>query len=302
MDTSQLELIVKNQELFFYWLTERDSIRQKKEAGLPKPWTTDPILQKYKFCNVRREDDTVTKWIKNNWRDPCRGHPNMWFAMVVARLFNWPPTLDLIGFPLSDFNDIKEQWRHKLKAYREQGNKVFTGAYLVSTNGVSMDKIDYVLDRVLTPIWERGRSPLEGLLAFERTENEINVRPDTLESYWKYLTQFDGLGSFMAGQVVADLKYVDPVLEHASDWLTFAPLGPGSIRGLNRFHGRVKEKPLKQEQGLRELNDIRARLSEEYGIDLPVHDIQNCCCEFDKMVRLLRSEGKTRSRYNGLQD
>lgn len=291
MNIEPLELTRKNQELFFYWIKERESIRKKKEAGLPKPWTDDKILQSYKFCNVQREDDRVTVWIKNHWRDPNRGHPNMWFAMVVARLFNWPDTLHAIGYPLSDFTDIKETWRSLLKRRRDELKlKIFTGAYLVSTNGVAMDKVDYILDRVLTPIWERGCSPQH----LGESAGDWN-----LEDYWRFLTQFDGLGSFMAGQVVADLKYVDPVLEKATDWSSFAPLGPGSIRGLNRFFGRAKEKPLKQEQGLRELNEIRHRLIEEHGIDLPVHDVQNCCCETDKYIRLLRGEGKVRSCYKG---
>lgn len=280
--------MTENQDLFFYWVKERQSIHDKKEVGLPKPWTDNPILQRYKFCNVKREDDRVTIWIKNNWRDPYRGHPNMWFAMIVARLFNWPPTLDLIGFPLSDFDILKPLWRDQLKKHREQGNKVFTGAYLVSTNGVSMDKIDYILDRVLTPIWEGGRGPICEM--FQR---------DNLESYWKFLTQFDGLGSFMAGQVVADLKYIDPVLEKASDWWTFAPLGPGSIRGLNRFFGRPTDKSLKQEQGLKEISAVRQLLAAG-GIELPAHDVQNCMCESDKFIRLTRGEGKTRSTYPGV--
>lgn len=281
--------MTENQELFFYWVKERQSIHDKKEQGLPKPWTDNQILQHYKFCNVRREDDRVTIWIKNHWRDPCRGNPNMWFAMIVARLFNWPPTLDLIGFPLSDFDILKPLWRDQLKKYRKQGTKVFTGAYLVSTNGVSMDKIDYILDRVLTPIWERGRAPICE-----------PAHRDNLESYWKYLTQFDGLGSFMAGQVVADLKYIDPVLENASDWWTFAPLGPGSIRGLNRFFGRPTDKPLKQEQGSIEINALRLSIEAELNIVLPAHDVQNCCCETDKFIRLTKGEGKTRSTYPGV--
>lgn len=302
MNIAPLDLTLQNQHLFFYWVNERESIRKKKEAGLPKPWTDDPILQNYKFCNVRREDDRVTIWIKNNWRDPCRGHPNMWFAMVVARLFNWPDTLDAIGYPLSDFTDIKETWRNILKRRRDQiGLKIFTGAYLVSTNGVAMDKVDYILDRVLTPIWERGRAPLATQTIIDNQQpGKITITGDTLESYWEYLTQFDGLGSFMAGQVIADLKYIESVLENASDWSSFAPLGPGSIRGLNRFNGRDRTKSLKQAQGLRELNEIQQRLLDEHGIELPVHDIQNCCCEFDKMVRLMRNEGKVRSKYAGV--
>lgn len=285
--------MTENQDYFFYWINERESIRQKKEAGLPKPWTNDPILRQYKFCNIRREDDRVTKWIKNNWRDPCRNHPNMWFAMIVARLFNWPDTLDAIGFPLADFDKLKDTWRDSLKRRRdEQGLKIFTGAYLVSTNGVSTDKIDYILDRVLTPIWERGRSP-------QSLANTYFDGKPTLQEYWNHLTQFDGLGSFMAGQVVADLKYIDPVLEKASDWMTWAPLGPGSIRGLNRFFDRDVNKSLKQEQGLKEIQVIQSMIKEKLGLELPAHDVQNVCCEVDKYIRLVRNEGKVRSGYNG---
>lgn len=284
--------MTENQELFFYWVEERESIRRKKEAGLPKPWTDNPILQRYKFCNVQREHDRVTVWIKNHWRDPCRGHPNMWFAMIVARLFNWPDTLNDIDFPLADFDKLKETWREVLKRRRdERGLKVFTGAYLVSTNGVKMDKVDYILDRVLTPIWERGCDPQH------LGESAGGWK---LEDYWRFLTQFDGLGSFMAGQVVADLKYVDPVLEQASDWWTFAPLGPGSIRGLNRFFGRPTDKPLKQEQGLKEILEIRTMIYNRLGYNLPAHDVQNCMCETDKFIRLTKGEGKTRSTYPGV--
>lgn len=289
--------MTENQELFFYWVEERESIRRKKEAGLPKPWTDNQILQRYKFCNVQREHDRVTVWIKDNWRDPCRGHPNMWFAMIVARLFNWPETLDAIGFPLSDFDKLKETWREVLKRRRDAGHKVFTGAYLVSTNGVSMDKIDYILDRVLTPIWERGVSPKDLWNTAGGLEDTESL---TLRDYWTHLTTFDGLGSFMAGQVIADLKYIDPVLENASDWMTFAPLGPGSIRGLNRFAGRDPNKPLKQEQGLLEIQEAQKLIEECLGIKLPAHDVQNCFCEYYKYAKIHYGEGRTRSMYPGV--
>ena len=31
------------------WVRERESIRKKKEAGLPPPWTIDPILAHYRL-------------------------------------------------------------------------------------------------------------------------------------------------------------------------------------------------------------------------------------------------------------
>jgi hypothetical protein len=29
-----------------YWITEREAIRKRREAGEPAPWTEDPILRK----------------------------------------------------------------------------------------------------------------------------------------------------------------------------------------------------------------------------------------------------------------
>lgn len=42
----------KNLEQFYWWMTERHKIYCRKAAGLPKPWTEDLILQKYKFTKV----------------------------------------------------------------------------------------------------------------------------------------------------------------------------------------------------------------------------------------------------------
>lgn len=284
------------QKLFLYWIKERESIRVKKEQGLPKPWSDDPIFQTYRFCNVERERDTVSIWIKENWIDPHRYHPNLWFAMIVARLFNWPPTLGLIDFPKETYGEHIEQWRRTLKGLRDLvGAKVFTGAYLVSTNGVKMDKIDYILDRVLTPICEKGRAPNTTFI-YEPGD----VKQESLEEYWTFLCQFDGLGSFMAGQVIADLKFT-PLLENAPDWMTWAPLGPGSIRGLNRYHGRPVDKALRQDKGLLEILEQQNLIAEEIDWLLPAHNIQNCNCEFDKYLRVKNGEGRPRSHYPGVK-
>ena len=48
--------IAEELDRYFYWQEERESIRRKKENGLPAPWTDDPILQEFKFCQVYREE------------------------------------------------------------------------------------------------------------------------------------------------------------------------------------------------------------------------------------------------------
>jgi len=274
-----------NLETFLYWIQERESIREKKEAGEHTPWTSDQILQKYKFCNVKRQDDRVTRWLFENWYGENQHHKNTWFAACVARLINWPDSLEAIGFPVVADLDWLEAAVSKLKHRRDNSRKIFTGAYLVSTNGVSMDKIDYIFDHVLRNILAKGRPPVKG---------------ETLESYWEHLTQFDGLGSFMAGQVIADLKHTDSNLQESTDWWTFAPLGPGSKRGLNRVHDRPVTASVSQTKGGAEILKLQEIIEQRLGFKLAAHNVQNCLCETDKYIRLQNNEGTVRSKYPGV--
>ena len=49
---------------FFWWIEERHEIFKKKEQGLPRPWTTDIILDTYRFTNPFRENDKTTVWFR----------------------------------------------------------------------------------------------------------------------------------------------------------------------------------------------------------------------------------------------
>lgn len=65
------------------FIRERERVRQAKERGDPFPWTTDSIISGNRFCNVRREDDRVTRWVATHWRNDDLDN---WFAMAVVRL------------------------------------------------------------------------------------------------------------------------------------------------------------------------------------------------------------------------
>ena len=62
--------IVDPTERFVAVMRERENIRLRREQGLSRPWTSDPFLQHYRFCNIRREDDRTTRWIAEHWRTP----------------------------------------------------------------------------------------------------------------------------------------------------------------------------------------------------------------------------------------
>lgn len=288
---------MRTKELFAF-IKERHNIYTKRQAGQPKPWTKDPILRSYRFCNVYRELDTVTKWIAQNWRDPAKysKHQDLWFAMVVARLVNWPETLAEIGFPIAEVYGGPEfdgfNFLHVMHGRKQAGQKVFSGAYIVSTNGHKMDKAEYLCEYVLDPLW--------------REREEIRPRKgDTLASFHARLSSFNGMGSFMAAQVVADVKYAKgSPLSKAEDWWTWAASGPGSRRGLNRVLGTHPDSPWKEADWLERITTLMGYLEPLVTRDgfldrLHMQDLQNCLCEWDKFERTRLGEGRPRSTYQG---
>ena len=279
-------LIEDPRERFLAFCRERESIREGRAIGLLPPWTEDPILGAYRFCNVRREDDRVTTWIRRNWREPNLTDPDLWFAMVVARFVNWPDTLAELGFPIP--------WNptHFLQVMAERKArkaKLYTGAYMIRADSGNPGRgtAEYQVAEMFDPFWARRKE----------------LRPsagDSLNSYHMLLGQLFGMGSFMAAQVVADLRYAPP-LSGAADLMTFAASGPGSRKGLNRVLGRPEKSPWREEDWRMELG----RLQEWFNPRWPMHsekvlhaqDLQNCLCEFSKWERARLGEGRPRARF-----
>lgn len=268
-----------------YWITERESIRKKHDAGEKKPWTEDPILATYRFCNVRREDDKVTRWIKKNWRDPYAGHKNMVAAMILARMVNWPPTLEEIGFPkVWNPTRIIAAIHHRAN----RGEKTWSGAYIVTTCGQIMDKAEYVVQTAGLTVGIGAYTPRAG---------------DTLAAFWTRLRGINGLGAgFLAAQVVADMKHCDPNLKLAEDWASWAAPGPGSRRGLNRYYGRDPEIRWPDEETWLEalwamMQEVAPLLAIDAG-SISAQDYQNVMCEFDKYMRTKLGQGRPRSKYS----
>jgi 5-hmdU DNA kinase-like protein len=266
---------------FNAFVNERESIRMKKVAGEPRPWSDDPIFQQYKFCNVHREDDRTTQWIRANWRNPNIKDPDLWFAMVIARrAINWPPCLEALGYPLSADRQGGERWDpqdflHVIKVRTAAGLKCYDTAYQLLVQGRKGDKATNMVDYILQPLWD--------------AREEIRPRlHDTLRSFYERLSAFKYMGSFYTGQVVADLKYAQLML--ADDWQTFAVPGPGSERGLNRVMGHDKNAPWREDNWQKNLADLHI-LTE---MKMHAQDLQNCLCEFDKYERIRLGEGRVR--------
>jgi len=276
----------------FRFMQARHAVYETRKRGMPWPWTDDPILKAYRFCNVYRELDKQTVLIHDNWLKPNRDAPDLWFACVVARLINWWPSLEEIGAPPG----VSGKWHPKwfvdaLDARRAAGDKVFTGAYMVRADAViGGTKAAYLAEYVLTPMWK----------------DREHIRPrkgDTLAAFHARLKLYRDMGDFMAGQVVADAKHFTFPLQMAADLDTWATPGPGSLRGLNRVRGRAPTSSWTQHNSwFREFNALYTIIEPEVRrTRMPFLDgqnLQNCLCEFDKYERVRLGQGKPRSRYS----
>jgi len=260
---------------FNSFMEERHNIFIRKEINNePYPWSDDAILTEYSFCNVYRELDRVTIWIRENWREPYADHPNLPFAMAMARQINWPDTLDEIGFPTEWRPDHVKTIMQDRMAKKQ---KVYTGAYML-TGTLGGTKIEQTVDKILTPLY--ANFPCD----FSSIENS-----------WKSFLPYAGFSDFMSYEVVTDLRHTK-WLEKAPDIMTWANPGPGAMRGLNRIFGRPLDSKQKKPLFIQEMRDLLAVLNNR-PLPLEMRDIEHCLCEFDKYERTRLGQGRPRSRY-----
>ena len=276
-------------KLFIYFIHEREKIRVAKEMGLTAPWTENEILAKYRFCNVNREHDRVTEWIEDNIREVYAEDESLWFALIIARLINQPNTLARI------YDKRGAHWNKARFIGATDPSlwdkPIFNAAYIVSTNGRQMQKNEYLANCVLDPLWEARESrPLKGRSSCS-----------TCKAWADWLLKFQGMGDFMANQIVTDYKYT-VICGMASDRGSFVMAGPGTRRGLNRYFSKDLYHSTTREKGAEQLITIRDTIKKDCSIAINNHffdlnNLSNCFCEFDKYMRALTGEGRPKQQY-----
>jgi len=276
--------------LLVHWMVKREEARVNKEADHPKPYTDDPIVQTTRFCNVRRLDDRVSRWLLEHWYAEGGQSPKQILVNAgIARLINWPDTLQFFKA-----EKVHEKWNRKrataaLERAKATG-KVFTGAYII--NGLAgQDKCTTVLDQ-FDALHDAGMSVVD---------------TTSMSKTHKQLQTLKGFGSFISGQVVADLRHVLP--GEWGDRNTWAPKGPGSLRGMNWLLGWNGEpeplQPISQpdfENMLRSLGSVlRSTAAWPIVVErrLEMHDLQNVLCETDKYLRLKFGTGRAKNHFAG---
>lgn len=297
-------------EEWSYWIIERERMRQRRDACTILPgqttgkFSSDPVMANTRWCNVRRMDDKVSRWLMQYWF-PEEGeaarllhmHPGQLAAcLMAARMINKPETLEHItgGNRFSEFDH--DLWKKRMYEVKASGETVFTNAYII--NGASGGpKIDQVLNAIRQASSRSGGSARLKYLTHSMRETAA------------WYTQFPGVGLFIAGQIVADTRWVLPQYSW-DDRMFWAPPGPGSSRGMKYLLGYAsaaemvgRGKDLTESQFLAYLPTLVEVARTRPGVrqvfkdrKLEAHDIQNTLCELSKYIRV-KNGGHAKNKY-----
>jgi len=282
-------------EGFWAFLRERYRILLRRRAGEPGPWTEDPVLRAWRFCNVRREDDKVTAWFRDRIRDPLRDDPEVTFAAIAFRWFNTIAAGEILQPHLvSSRGWDRAGVQEELEAAMASGVGIFTGAYMINSAPGKpkhidvLDNLDWVLGNTRSPFFRNGLT-----------------EPRTKEAMMALLLEVPRLGNFAAYQVVVDLQYTY-LLEDAPDLNTFTVAGPGCAKGLGLmvaddptwFSYSSKADQVKMLKVMRDLWESQEdhKLWPKEWPRLPLSDCENGACEYAKW-RTGHAGGRLKRRY-----
>lgn len=268
------------------------------------PWTDDPILQTIFFCNPYRENDKVTAYQRDNFREEYKNKPQAFLGNILLRMFNYIPTMRLLinanipqrlGISPKESAKALADMRKLLIPLRDAGEQIFGGAYIIIFKpGERKVERAYESMMGLSNAWHKAKGAM-----FD----------DTMQHAYQTLIGFEDIGQFYAYQYIGDLAYTH-VLADSTDWHTWGYCGPGTARGLYRLKGitAINGVPLERRcpmptGAMDQLAELQIRVSKDIKKAKlpPIHmrDLCNCLCEYDKYNRALNNERHVKRPYAG---
>jgi hypothetical protein len=277
-----------NFDMLMHFINERHRIFLKREAGEPAPWTNDPILQEWKFCNPFRENDRQTRNLRKILQEHYPAYPpDMLFNIFLFRAFNLDSTYNLIGWRSSAAPFYVETAIRTLQEAAASGTRIFSAAYMIRGRQ-GMPKISSVC-LTLQEVWDKRHE----IYAEISTQSARS-----LEKTWKILMEqgFWGWGPFTLYQIVLDLAGTS-TLSHAIDTNSWTCLGPGGERGFKLLFPDINPALWQTFLPKNLLPKVNAAKGRHVPL-LNLQDLEFCLCELQKYHRIANG-GKSKERYHG---
>jgi len=287
-------------ELYWRFASRRQAAFERRLAGKNAPWSDDPILQHFKFCNVYRAADRVSQYMIREvcYAEEAGSSADRAFQIVAFRTFSkistWNRLIAMFGRPPRIRDLADGSFVAALNRIKSEDGGLYTGAFILcATKAFGHDEKhhnhaalfhkmfvqDAVADRLI------GANSFEGVVR-------------TLEGY-------PLMGPFMAYQTAVDLNYSELTDFSEND---YTQAGPGAVRGLAKVFQDLGDYTPSEaiqymvDQQQAEFERLDLPFSGLFGRPLHAIDCQGLFCETDKYCReaapeLTSNRSRIKARY-----
>ncbi len=267
-----------------YWrfAAERQNIFFKRLHGEKSPFTSDPVLQTYKFCNAYRASDRVSQYlIQNVIYNKERSVEDVALRIVLFRLLNkietWEALEKRVGeVSVSSFSFTK--YANTLSALKRE-QPIYGNAFILAAHKAYGHAEKHKNHLAL----------LEDVFITHPLVADRIIKAPTLELLYTRLKELPLFGTFMAYQVAIDLNYSE-IFDFSENDFTVA--GPGAVRGIRKCFvdagGKSTAYIIKWmvEQQDHEFERLGIEFKDLWGRSLHAIDCQGLFCEVDKYCRV----------------
>ena len=269
-------------DLYWYFANERQNIFIKKLNGDTPPWTNDPILKTYKFCNSYRVNDRVSQYLLKNviYNGKTYKDEDILFRIILFKIFNKESTWELL---LKEFKDITlstfdmKEYSNVLTNAINNNIKIYNDAYIsCATKAFGYDRKH-----------DNHLALLNKMFIIDKVQDKI-LKCTNMEQAFNIIKSYPLIGNFMAYQLITDINYSN-IVDWKEDEFTVA--GPGSLRGIKKCF--IDKGNLSNEDIIRYMYNHQEEEFKRLNLDfktignrkLQLIDIQNIFCELDKYCR-----------------
>lgn len=277
-------------DTYWYFAAERQDIFFKKLTGVALPYSKDPILNSYKFCNTYRASDRVSQFLIKQviYGENKYDELNTLFRIFLFRLLNknetWEKLEEKSG-EVSMQNFSLDRYAKILEEIKKENGVIYGNAFILCANKV----FGYE---------EKHKNHLALLeRVFVKTKNgEELIKAKSLKQLFENLLKLPLIGQFMAYQLAIDFNYSE-VFNFGENEFTRA--GPGAIRGINKcfedLGGKTYEEVIMWmvENQDKEFERLGIKFKKLFGRKLQAIDCQGLFCETDKYCRVKYPELKS---------
>ncbi len=270
-------------ELYWYFASERQQVFMKRVAGEPKPWTDDPILQEYKFCNVFRAADRVSQYMIRNvcYHDEDCTPEDRLFQILAFRMFSKIETWRSIRIFLGHYPTLSDlasgRFAQALENVKNENSSIYTGAFILCATDAYGQRLKHLNHIEL----------FKHMFLRDNLATKLLVATSLREIY-NLLHTYPLMGDFMSYQIAIDLNYSDLVNFSENE---FTQAGPGALRGIKKvFEDLGDYSPTEVilwmvENQQQEFERLGLPFDGLWGRPLHAIDCQGLFCETDKYCR-----------------